>query len=732
MRITRRKLMQSSAGLAASAALAQATENNARSWQRPPGARRPNIAIIILDDVGFSDFGCYGSEIDTPHIDRVAERGLRYTNFHVTALCAPTRACLMTGRNAHAVGVGNIAEWARPDAPGYQGYIRAGVRLLPEYLGDAGYSAFAVGKWHLSMLNDQDAMGPFDHWPTGRGFDHWYGFHGSFMDHFHPELFRDRSQVHPDKSAGYHLTDDLIDRSIDYIEDHTVSRPQEPFFLYLALGACHFPFHAPDEYLAKYRGRYDDGWSGFRETRFAKQQALGIAPESARLSPRGDHVPEWMSLDADERAFSARTQEAYAAMLDHSDAQIGRLVAHLEASGQLDDTLLLILSDNGAGKSRDPRGALDVRREAYIVPESRAEKIAGIDKVGTAQSQSNYGAGWGQLGNTPLKHHKGDTYEGGIRAPLVAHWPNGGIAAGGISRQYHHVTDLMPTLIELADGDITAPLDGTSMAYTFTDQIAATQKRIQHYETSGDRAIWQDGWKAVTLHQAGTPFDQDEWALYHAERDFSEILDLSARYPERTERLAALWYAEAERNDVLPMEEADLDALFEKAIPAPRPEYTFYPGATRLNRLSAPHLNRYDFDIAAHVTLGDEPASGILLASGDSMAGFELFMREGRLAFTYLYTRERRYDLVSDRALRAGAQVIGLRGRHLKGSGTQIELYADEAVLSRDTLPVMWDLKAANAGVRCGENRGAPISFDHPLPFAFDGGLEKVIVSLAL
>lgn len=743
MSISRRDLLKTTVAVGSLYGVSAASPAQTRirpqksGWAPRTFAKKPNIVIAVLDDVGFGDLGCYGSEISTPCIDELAANGVRFNNFHVTALCAPTRASLLTGRNAHAVGVGNIAEWGR-DLPGYKGYIRRDVRMLPEILGGAGYSAIAVGKWHLSMVHDQDAMGPFDYWPTHRGFDHWYGFHGSAVDHWHPELFRNASQVYPKKSDEYHLTADLVDQSIHYIADHLVSAPDRPFFLYLAFGACHFPFHAPKEFIQKYHGKYDAGWDVLRPVRFEKQKQEGVAPEGAALSPRGSGVPAWEKLSADERRFSSRTQEAFAGMLDHADAQFRRLVEFLRQQNELDNTIIVVMSDNGAAKSRHRAGVLDVRRVAYINEENVADLISQIDKIGSEQSSAMYAAGWGQVGNTPLKHHKGDTYEGGIRAPLIIHWPKGEFSRGIINGQYHHVSDLAPTLLEMINEPVSqdndkgdGALDGVSLAYSLDAPLAKTTKAIQHYETAGDRAIWVDGWKAVTMHKKGDPFEADEWALFHADLDFAEIDNVADQHPQRLQRMVDLWRKEAEKNHVLPLDD-DLDGLYAKIAPKPRPIYVFYPGATRLNRLSAPDIQTYDFVISAYVDLKDARANGVLLASGDSMAGYELIMRRGTLEFTYIYTREIRYDMKAQKRVGAGRHIVGLRGRRERDQGKTLELFIDDRAVDTLFLPHMWEIQALNAGVRCGQNRGAPISFSYLGAFEFGQTLEKVVVSLDL
>jgi arylsulfatase len=638
----------------------------------------------------------------------------------------------MTGQNAHRVGVGNIAEWGRP-LPGYRGYIREDVKLLPQMLSEAGYNTIAVGKWHLSMVNDQDAMGPFNHWPTGRGFQHWYGFHGSAVDHFHPELFRNHSQVHPEKQSDYHLTSDLVSQSIKYLQDHRVATPHKPFFLYLGLGACHFPFHAPDEKLARYRGRYRGGYDALRQPRFERQKSMQIVPEGARLTPRPTDIPGWDDLPLDERRFSERTMEAFAGMLDHADSELQRLVDALNTLGELDNTILMVMSDNGAGGGYHRAGALDVRRIAYIEPETVAEKMAGLELVGTERSSTLYSTGWSFLGNTPLKRRKGDTYAGGTRSPLIVHWPAGELASNTINSQYHHVTDVVPTLLEMAniETSVAEPLDGTSMAYTFDQPFAPTRKSVQHFETAGDRAIWADGWKAVTVHRVGDRFEDDQWALYRADQDFSEAIDLAEREPEKLAELIALWDREAASNNVLPLDD-DLDGLYAKVAPRPRSLYEFFPGQTRFNRLTAPDIYRYNFTISVALELPTASASGVILASGDSAAGYELFMSEGHLHFVYVYTRGRVHRFSTRERLESGQRRIEVDGS-VNGEGTgELMFSIDGRRVGGLSLPSMWKVEALNAGIRCAENRGAPISFDYRGTYPFQGSFDKVEVSLAI
>jgi arylsulfatase len=396
------------------------------------------------------------------------------------------------------------------------------------------------------------------------------------------------------------------------------------------------------------------------------------------------------------------------------------------------------MSDNGAGSWAPPAGRLDVFRAVYIGPEPIEELTAHIDKVGTEESQPSYSPGWAQVSNTPLKWYKGNTYEGGIRAPLVIHWPAGELPAGATLDQYHHVIDIAPTLLEMighanaadASGEV-LPLQGLSMAYTLDNPGVPTSKTLQHYETSGDRAIWAEGWKAVTRHQSGEPFEQDRWALYHAVEDFSEIHDLAAEHPDRLEQLVQLWRHEAEQNSVLPLDD-DLAALFAKVMPQPRAEYIFYPGATRLERLKAPDICNYDYLLRADVVLGGLPANGVLLAAGDSMAGYELLMHDGWLEYTYIYTRGKQHVLRASKRLGAGPHRLELRGRKTGPASGRVEMLLDGDFAGAMDIPRMWPIKALNAGVRCGQNRGAPVSQSYEGAFPFDQVLTRVVVNLDL
>ncbi len=744
MSIKRRDFLKSSIASVAGAAIGSTQAAGKATTQHPEGAefkkrnftRRPNILIAILDDVGFGDLGCYGSELQTRCVDRLAKEGTRFNNFHVTALCAPTRACLLTGRNAHAVGVGNIAEWGR-DLPGYQGWVRQDAATLAEILKPLDYTTLAIGKWHLSKIDDQNATGPYDLWPNGRGFDRWYGFHGNAMDHFHPELFENNIEAHPDKSDEYHLTEDLVDHGIQYIQDHLIAAPEKPFFMYMAFGACHFPFHAPADYISAKQGQYEQGWDELRKERFAHQQEIGIVPGNANLAPRNSNVKAWSELASDERSVAEKGQEVYAAFLEHTDAQLERLIDFLRNEDQLDDTIVLVMSDNGAAVSGQALGTLDLRRSAYLDRESKSHLLKYIDDMGTEDSQCMYGPGWAQVSNTPLKWYKGDTYGGGTRSPLVFRWPNGQIPQDRINTQYHHVIDIVPTLMQMVDAPVlarvnekpTLPLQGKSLAYSFDHGDAITNKKIQYFETSGDRAIWVDGWKAVVRHTAGTSFNDDIWELYHVNEDFCELNNLAEQEPGRLKAMIALWFEEAQRYDVLPMSD-DLLAMYKNVVPNPRARHVFYPEMTRLDRLSAPDIYNYNSKIIADVELSTSRADGVILASGDGSMGYELFFKNGYLKFTYVYTRERTYTLTSTKRISRGEHLVGLDIRKTGESSAVVTVLVDGLEAGVLKLPHMWPIYAPNSGIRCGENTGAPISKAYSGAFAFEEVLNRVIVDV--
>ena len=700
------------------------------SARTKPG--RPNVLIVLLDDVGFSDLGCYGSEIPTPALDRLATEGLAYSEFHVTAMCSPTRAAMLTGRNAHAVGMGIISEWS-VGFPGYRGYVTPHAATLAEVLGDEGYATYLVGKWHLTPKRDISPSGPFRHWPLGRGFQRWYGFHTSFADHWRPDLVEDNRFLDAPSGDGYFLTTDMTDRTIGMLRDHASSAPDRPFFMLWAPGACHWPHHAPAGVMERFRGRYDGGWDGVREARLARQIELGVVPLDTRLPPPNPDVLPWSDLTADQRRFAARLQEAYAAFMAHTDAELGRVLAELDALGIADDTLVIALSDNGASPEGGAVGTFDNRKHRLYAPEEDAERIGNLDAVGSEAAFNHYPLGWAQASNTPLKWYKKDTHGGGVRSPLIVRWPRGLEGATGWRRQFHHVVDVAATVLEAAGatmpetraGAPQLPMDGVGMAYSFHDPDAPSRRPHQYFELFGDRAIWRDGWKAVTHHDPGSDFDKDRWELYHLPTDFAEVHDRASERPDVLEALRSLWWREAKRNDVLPLDDREAERIAGMAEPPPDRPLRFYPATSPISRMALPDMGG-PWVLSAEVDMADG-AHGVILAMGGRFAGFTLFLDgEGRACFDYRFSHEETYDLTGP-ALAPGRRRIEVAFGHeasatgggqsgKDGTTWSASLRIDGRDGGRMDVPRRWPGVALLGALHCGRDPGAPVSARYASP----------------
>lgn len=710
------------------------------SWTAPARAPdgAPNIVVLVLDDIGFAHLGCYGSDIQTPRIDALAAAGLRYTNFHTTAMCSPTRAALLTGRQHHATGMGTIVEWST-GYPGYQGQVSKRCATIAEILQLNGYNTHAVGKWHLMRMTDATAAGPFDYWPLARGFDRYYGFLSSLTDHWNPELFCDNHPISKPQREGYHLSEDLIDQALAMVRDQQCAAPGKPFFSYVALGACHSPHHVPREYADRYQGRYDRGWDVVREKWFARQLELGVIPPGTTLTARNDEVPAWDSLSPDAQRVCARMQEVFAGFLEHTDEQVGRLVDELEHMGQLDNTVFVLLSDNGASDEGGELGNVNIRKHYAFVDEPLEELLASIEHLGTEHAYNHYPKGWGFAGNTPLKWFKMDTFGGGIRDPLIIHWPKGIATPGGLRTQYHHCVDLVPTLLELLGIEMPAvhrgieqlPIHGTSMLYTLAQPDAPTRKPSQYYEMLGDRGIWAGGWKAVTRHHKGEDFDRDAWELYDLNSDFSESVNLAPTHPAKLEELIELWWAEAERCQVLPLDDRDRERTAASLRATSRSRYVYRPGMARIDRLSAPNVANRSYRITAEVELADATTSGVLLAAGGRFGGYALFMQAGRVVHEYNCGDARRLVVESASALVPGRHELVFDFRKtgsLCGIGT---LRVDGVEVDRLEMTRLWPLLPNATGVHCGRDDGSPVSERYRCPNAFEGRLHTVTIDVA-
>ena len=709
----------------------------------PAGA--PNVVFLVLDDVGFADLGCYGSEIATPNIDRLAAGGLRYANFHTTAMCSPTRACLLTGRNAHSVGMGIIAEWST-GFPAYRGRVTRHAANLAEILRDSGYSTFAVGKWHLMPMEEATAAGPFADWPLNRGFDRWYGFHGALADSWHPELFEDNHAIDLPRSSqeqgaggeAYHLSEDLVSRASAMIRDQQAVAPDRPFFLYLGFGAAHWPHHVPESYIQKYRGRYERGWDAVREERLARQKTLGIVPPETALAPRNADVRPWEDLSPDERRLFARMQEVYAGFIEHTDAQVGRLVDDLARLGTLDNTLLVLLSDNGSSPEGGVVGAVNARKHLQYEPETVQDGLAALDALGSDRTYPHYPTGWAQASNTPLKWYKKDVHAGGVRDPLIVHWPARIADRGAVRPQFHHVVDLMPTVLEALgvaapasfQGYAQLPIHGTSLAYTFDWADEPTRKETQYFELLGDRGLWHQGWKAVAKHERGQRFEDDRWELYHLDRDFSESCDLATERPEKLRELIERWWAEAGRYGALPLDDREYERVAASVAARARQRTVYYPGMARVDRFSAPDITDRSYSIVAQVSIPDGGAEGVLLASGARFGGYVLYVQEDRLVYEYAFSERERWVVRSDRAVPRGDATFAYTFRRTgpkRGVGTLLVNGQPAGTLE---LPKTWPVVAVTAGVLCGRDGGSAVSEAYTVPFAFTGTLHRVTVTL--
>ncbi|WP_165825300.1 arylsulfatase [Rhodopseudomonas palustris] len=719
-------------------------------WPEPPSAPAgaPNILMVLFDDVGFSDFGCYGSPIATPTIDKLAAEGLRYTGFHTTAMCSTTRAALLTGRNHHSVGVGCLANFDS-GYPGYRGKIAKEAGTLAEMLRAHAYRNYMVGKWHVTPLTETGATGPFDGWPLGRGFDRFYGFLDAETDQFSPELVSDNTPIDAPGTfeTGYHLTEDLIDQAIRFIADHAADRPELPWLTWVALGACHAPHQAPMDIIKGYDATFAHGWDVEREQRMARQKAMGIVPETTDMPPRNDGVKPWSEHTPDEQRVFTRLQAAFAGMLDHADRHLKRLIDFLDASGQRDNTLILVLSDNGASQEGGPLGFINAMGPYNFRLEPMPDKVKKIDDIGGPNSHSNFPHGWAMASNTPLRRYKQNTHGGGIRDPFVVSWPKRLPARGELRHQFVHASDLVPTLLDLIGVEAPAeigglkqmPLEGESFARSLTEPGVPSKSSPQYFEMFGHRGIWHQGWKAVAYHPPGKPFDDDKWELFHLDRDFSEAHDLAEAEPTRLAELIEMWWAAAERHQVLPLDDRFGPRFAENAarFHGARKHFVFHRGMGHVPTDVAPDVRSRSYTIEAHVEL-DAGSEGVLIAHGDMTSGYSLYIKNGRLVHD-LNIGGHHHVVTSEQTLQPGPRRLGVKVERLrrteppaKGSRTGVSRYtltidgepagSMETGLAFHTL-ISW------SGLDIARDGGSPVSH-YDAPFEFTGRMLRVEVSM--
>jgi arylsulfatase A-like enzyme len=707
--------------------------------------------MIVLDDLGFSQLGCFGSDIETPNLDRLAANGLRYNRFHVTSLCSPTRACLLTGRNHHAVGVGFLVDMPFR-LPGYTGHLPKSATPLPRLLRDAGYSTMAVGKWHLTPRGERSHAGPFDSWPSGFGFESFYGFLQGDTNHWTPNLVRDHHYIDPPRSPedGYHLTEDLADVACRSVLDRQQSAPSKPFFLYFAPGAMHAPHHVPPGWAQRYAGKYDDGWEKWRERAFARQQDAGIVPREAVLTPRPSWVQAWDDLDPESRRLFARQQEIYAGFLTHTDAQIGRLIDSLEEQGALDDTIVMVLSDNGASAEGGRVGTFNEHRFTLRMSDTVEANQDRADDWGGFRNYPHYAWGWAWAGNTPFRLWKRYAWLGGVRTPLIVHWPAGIRAGGEVRSQFCHAIDLMPTLLEACgvptpdsvDGATQQRVDGASLLGSFDNSAADSPRDVQYFEMLGSRSLYLDGWKATTNHisrgvvdeelllTGSREFDDDAWELFNLAEDFSEAHDVAEYHPDRLARMVARWEVEADANQVKPIYDGLADRFSDMTFPAfaPAPRSVFRPDAGPVSDESVPMM----FGGARVTASVDAPpgAQGVLCALGDWNGGFAMYVQASRLTFALTVGGEPT-TVTADTDLPAGPLELSCDLLLNPAGGTDLVLRHGAAQVVGQAhcphaLPPAW--QHGGAALRLGHDVGFPVCEDYQPPFAWTGDLHEVVI----
>jgi len=757
-------------GTAFPGVIGRTTDESSPAWPRPLRAKQgsPNVLFIVLDDTGFGQLGCYGSPIATPNLDALAAGGLLYNNMHTTALCSPSRSCIITGRNHHANATAAINELAT-GYPGYNGQIPFENGFLSEMLLAHGYSTYMVGKYHLLPSEFESGAGPFDRWPLGRGFERFYGFLGGDTSQWTPELVYDNHQVEPSRTPeqGYHLTEDLADKAIEFIADAKQVAPHKPFYLHFCTGAMHAPHHVAKEWADRYAGQFDDGWDAYRERVLIRQKELGVMPADAELSRRDPDVPDWDSLPPEARRLAARMMEVYAGFLSHTDHHIGRLMSFLKEVGEFDNTLIMLVSDNGASAEGGPTGTTNELQFFNNAPESLEESLAKIEELGGPTTFNHYPWGWTWAGNTPFRRWKRETYRGGTGDPFLVHWPAGIRARGEVRTQYAHIVDMVPTVLDAfgltppatVRGVTQSPIQGVSFAHTFDDPAAPTRHRTQYFEMFGHRAIDHDGWRAVcpwpgpSFAEAGKPFgalisaetltdlDAHRWELYHVAEDPAENHNLAEQHRDKLIELIAMWYTEAGKYNVFPLDGSAAERLMVERpqVAEPRTQYIYRPGTQTLPLWVGPRVLNRPHAITADAEVPDGGAEGVLLCQGSIAGGWSFYVKDGRLCYAHNYVARATYQVCAPEPLPAGRHQLRFEFEPTgtpdftqgKGSPGRAQLYVDGQLIAQNEFPVTTPIAFNPGGLTCGANPGSPITTDYQAPFPFTGTLHTVTVDLS-
>jgi arylsulfatase A-like enzyme len=734
---------------------------DARNAKAPPRfqvkapAKAPNVLIVLIDDMGFGQSSAFGGPIHMPTVEKLAKGGLRYNKFHTTALCSPTRAALLTGRNHHVCNMGSITETATA-FPGQTGQRPNSVAPLAEMLRLNGYSTAAFGKSHETAAWEVSPSGPTDRWPTRAGFDKFYGFIGGETNQWAPAVYEDMSRVEIPKDPNYHFMTDMTNQAIKWISAQKSLTPNKPFFTYFAPGATHAPHHAPKEWIAKYKGKFDQGWDKVREETLARQIALGVVPAGTKLAPKPEAIKDWDKLTADEKKLFAHQMEVFAGYGEYADTEIGRLIQAIEDLGQLDNTLIFYeVGDNGASPEGTLSGLFNEMSYFNGVPESIPEILKHMDDLGSPKSYPHYAAGWAVAGDAPFAWTKqvAGTY-GGCRNPLVVHWPNGIKAKGELRSQWHHVIDIAPTILEAAglpepksvNGTPQTPIEGVSMVYTFADAQTKDRHTTQYFEIFGNRGVYHDGWLAHTVHRAGwelkprRPFLEDKWELYHVNEDFSSATDLAAKNPEKLKELQDLFLKEAVRNQVLPLD----DRVIERAnaalagrpdLMAGRTSLTVYEGQIGMTENVFINIKNRSHTVTADVTIPKGGADGVLIAQAGRFGGWSLYVKKGKPTYAYNFLGLKTYKIAATEALPAGKATIRLDfaydGPGLGKGGTGTILVNGKKVAEGKIDHTQGNIFSADEGADVGMDGETPVSDDYRQgDNKFTGKIQKVVIDV--
>lgn len=726
-----------------------------RSIEAPAGA--PNVLIILLDDTGFGHAGAFGGAVETPTMDKLATEGIRYTRFHTTALCSPTRAALLTGRNHHSVATGVVTEMGT-GYPGYTGIVPGSAAALPEILRLNGYTTAAFGKWHNTPDTEISPAGPFDRWPTGRtwGFDYFYGFMNGETHQYYPVLYRNTTPVVQPKSTeqGYYLTTDLTDEAIGWLHRVNATNPQKPWLLYFSTGAIHAPHQVPAPYREKYKGRFDAGWDSYRQETFARQKEMGVVPADAKLTPRPPEIPAWDDQPEEAKKIYRRLMENYSGFLDQADEQVGRLISTLEASGEMDNTLVLyIVGDNGASAEGGLEGTVSEVASVNGIQLGLPGLIAKFDEIGGPRTDAHVPVGWAWAANTPFQWAKQvASHFGGTRNGLIVTWPRGFKSRTGFRTQFHHVIDIAPTVLAAAglpqpgmvNGVVQKPMEGLSMLYSFDHPKAPSHRTVQYFEMLGNRAIYKDGWMAAARHgrlpwetgASSGDFASDQWELYDIENDFSQADNLAAKRPTKLKEMQQAFLAEARKYHVLPLDDR-LGARFDTTL-RPNPltgvtRFDYRPGVSGIGEGAFLNTHGVPFTITAEVEVGAGASDGVIAAIGGIISGWSLYVKDGKPAFHYNYFDIEHSTAQSLEPLPPGKSVIRaeVMPKELgpgKPATMRLLVNSREVAIAevQHTVPFRYGVEPFDVGM----DTVSSVTEDYKTPFPFQGTLGNVVIDI--